>query len=107
MGLSSMMGRSKVASLIFLKDKVRSKIKNWDGRWFSQAGREILVKTVVQALPTYTMSIFLLPNKIIQELESMFSEFWWGASTSDDKHIHWKSWSRLCRHKSNGGMGFP
>lgn len=72
-----MMGRSKSTTLNFLKDKVRNQVQNWDGRWISQAGREILVKSVVQSLPTYTMSVFLLPMHIIKEFERVISKYWW------------------------------
>lgn len=106
LGLPSMMDRSKTTTLGYIKDKVRNKLQNWDGRWFSQAGKEILVKAVLQAVPTYTMSVFLLPVKTIQKLEKMFSKFWWGSNANGTKKIHWMNWSKLCRHKAVGGMGF-
>lgn len=106
LGLPNMMGRSKSSTLSFLKDKVRKKIQTWDGRWISQAGREVLVKAVIQYLPTYAMSVFLLPMDIIKEFERMFSKYWWGANSNHSRKIHWMSWSRLCCHKSTEGLGF-
>lgn len=75
LGLPNMMGRSKAEILGFIKDKVRNRLQSWDDRWFSQAGKEILVKTVVQVVPSYTMSVFLIPLKVIHDLEKLFSKF--------------------------------
>ncbi|XP_057426337.1 uncharacterized protein LOC130719745 [Lotus japonicus] len=41
----------------------------------------------------------------IFELESMISRFYWGGNVSK-RGIHWSSWSKLCRSKCDGGLGF-
>jgi hypothetical protein len=69
------------------------------------AGKEILIKAVLQAIPTYSMSVFLLPKALCIELNSMMQKFWWGHQTND-KRIHWMSWAKLGVAKSSGGMGF-
>lgn len=53
-------GRNKNVVLEFLKDRVRKRVESWNGQIVSKAWKEILLKTVVQALLTYTMSVFLL-----------------------------------------------
>uniref|UniRef100_A0A803QGE0 Reverse transcriptase domain-containing protein n=1 Tax=Cannabis sativa TaxID=3483 RepID=A0A803QGE0_CANSA len=60
LGLPSTIGRNKNAVLGFLKEKVLKRIKSWDTKFLSRAGKEVLIKTVVQSLPTYAMSVFLL-----------------------------------------------
>lgn len=106
MGLPNMVGRSKTATLGFLKDKVRQKVQNWDSRWISQAGREILIKTVVQALPAFAMSVFLIPTDIIREFERVICKYWWGANSNSKRKIHWMSYLKLSNHNSVGGVGF-
>ena len=53
----------------------------------SQAGKEILIKAIAQAIaiPTYTMSVFKPPNTLCDELTSMVRSFWWGQSNGRQK----------------------
>uniref|UniRef100_A0A803P6Q0 Reverse transcriptase domain-containing protein n=1 Tax=Cannabis sativa TaxID=3483 RepID=A0A803P6Q0_CANSA len=106
LGLLNILGRNKTALLGFLKDRMRKKIQSWEVRFLSKAGKELLIKTVAQSLPSYTMNIFLLPVETCQEMEQLMCKFWWQSSTKNNKGIHWKSWDRLIVHKSKGGMGF-
>ena len=41
----------------------------------SNARKEILIKTVAQTVPTYTMSVFKLPNTLCDEMTSMVHRF--------------------------------
>ncbi|KAL8131281.1 hypothetical protein AgCh_007272 [Apium graveolens] len=106
LGLPNMMKKSKVATLGFLKDKVKRRAQSWDGKLINQGGKEVLVKAVIQSLPTYAMSVFLLPLEITKDVERSISKFWWNTKKTASKSIHWMSWDRLSRHKSRGGMGF-
>ena len=42
------------------------------------AGKEILIKAVAQAVSSYSMSCFLLPKKLCEELTSLVRQFWRG-----------------------------
>lgn len=79
-------------------------MKGWDIKQISRGGKEILLKTVGQALPNYTMSVFLLPVEIRKDLEQIMCKFWWKSSGQKERGIHWLSWERLCVRKSSGGM---
>ena len=71
----------------------------------SSAGKEILIKSVAQAIPLYTMQTFLLPKTFCDELNQLVAQFWWG-SEAGKRRIHWMKWQTLCKPKSEGGLGF-
>lgn len=53
----------------------------------------------------YTMSIFLLPKVLCNDLARMLAKFWWRSKENNSK-IQCVSWRRLGAHKCNGGMWF-
>ena len=63
------------------------------------------MKAIVQAIPTYAMSLFKLPKGFVEDIHKACAKFWWGSS--DDKNkVHWGSWKKLCKSKDRGGLGF-
>uniref|UniRef100_A0A803PQG5 Reverse transcriptase domain-containing protein n=1 Tax=Cannabis sativa TaxID=3483 RepID=A0A803PQG5_CANSA len=108
LGLPSIVGQNKNAVLGFLKERMRKRINGWEGRFLSRAGKEILIKTVVQSLPSYAMNVFLLPIGTCNEIERMMASFWWKSNNSNGNGsgITWMSWDRMTKHKYDGGMGF-
>ena len=71
----------------------------------SQAGKEVLLKAVVQAIPTFAMSCFRLPIGLCQDIEMLIRKFLWGQR-GDRRKIHWAKWEVLYQPKSEGGLGF-
>lgn len=63
-GLPIMVGKNKYETFEAIKNKVWAKISNWKNVYLSQAGKGVLLKSVVQALPTYVMSLLLLSRKL-------------------------------------------
>ncbi|XP_019190483.1 PREDICTED: uncharacterized protein LOC109184855 [Ipomoea nil] len=106
LGLPSLVGRNKKVILAYLKDKIVARVCNWNTRFLSPAGREVLLKTVIQTMPSYAMMVFLLPLGLCREIETIMNEYWWTRTTGNGKGIKWKSWNGLCAPKSRGGMGF-
>lgn len=68
--------------------------------------KEILLKTVAQALPNYAMSVFLLPLEMCKDLERLMCKFWWKNSTKRDKNMYWMCWERMSKQNLVGGLGF-
>lgn len=51
LGLPAIMGRNKTSIFSFVKDWVRRRINGWHTKFLFRAGKEVLIKTVAQALP--------------------------------------------------------
>jgi hypothetical protein len=64
LGLPTAVGRSTTEAFEFLPAGIRGLIGTWSGRAASCAGREVLLKSVAQVVPTYSMSCFLLSGEI-------------------------------------------
>ncbi|PKA54867.1 putative mitochondrial protein [Apostasia shenzhenica] len=105
LGLPPMVGKAKRKAFISIKERISHKIEGWKERLLSIGGKEIMIKAVAQAIPTYAMSIFKLPTTLCMEIENMLARFWW-RNSSTSQGIHWCRWSELCKPKSQGGLGF-
>ncbi|EEF36054.1 conserved hypothetical protein [Ricinus communis] len=53
-----------------------------------RAGREALVKNVVQAIPTYWMSTFMIPTSLNDETQRMINSIWWGNKRDGRRGIN-------------------
>ena len=78
LGLPSLVGRGKKASFSYIKERVWRKLQGWEGKLLSQAGREVLIKAIVQAIPTYTMRCFKIPLGLCHDIEAMVKKIFWG-----------------------------
>lgn len=104
LGMPATMGKSKKEIFEVLKERIWNKINGWGEKILSRAGREIMIKAVLQAIPSYLMGCFLLLKNIISTLECAIRSFWW--SGGNERKLAWISWKKLCQPKSRGGMGF-
>ena len=105
LGLPSNVGMDKSDCFQFLIDRIVMKISGWKEKLLSAGGKEILLKSVVQAIPTYAMSVFKIPKKICKGIIDAMSHFWWGDE-DNQKRMHWMAWWKMCVPKDQGGMGF-
>lgn len=65
LGLPAIVGRSRRMAFTSLKDRIWARISNWKNKFLSQAGKEIMLKAMAQSIPTFTMSVFLLPKSLL------------------------------------------
>ena len=64
LGLPTYIGRNQKAVFSTIQDWVWKKIKGRKEKFLSKAGKEILLKTVMQAIPTYAMQCFKIPKSV-------------------------------------------
>lgn len=79
-------------------------MQGWNEKLFSQAGKEVMVKSMIQSIPAYSMNVFKLSVSLCKDIKTMIRKLWWGSGVA--KKIHWVKWSTLCSSKSVRGMGF-
>ena len=65
----------------------------------------MLLKVVIQVIPTYIVGFFKLLVSLCNEIESLIKKFWWGQR-GDRRKIHWVKWEDMTKSKTIGGMGF-
>ncbi|OMO89581.1 reverse transcriptase [Corchorus capsularis] len=81
-------GKTRKEALHFVKERVLSRIQGWKQKMLSQGGREILLKAVASAIPTYFMSCLKFPISLCKEMSAGMARFWWGQQ-NDEGRIHW------------------
>ncbi|XP_027102977.1 uncharacterized protein [Coffea arabica] len=105
LGLPLPIGRSKRQAVEFIRNKAMERLHEWKEQLLSQARKEVLLKSVIMALPTYIMSCCLLPKDLCKKICSEMAKFWWGQK-GDEQKIHWLSWGKLSEVKAERGLGF-
>lgn len=105
LGIPSCWGKSKSETYGYLVERAVKKMQGWKAKELSYGGREIMIKSVVQAIPSYVMSCFLLPIQFCNKVNSHIRRFWWSGDPTESK-IHWIKGEELCKPKWQGGMGF-
>ncbi|XP_062115116.1 uncharacterized protein LOC133829344 [Humulus lupulus] len=63
---------------------------------------------VLLGIRAFWMSIFMLPKKIIAEIDHLCRKFLWGSSGRNDNRskLHLTNWDQVCLPKQMGGVGF-
>jgi hypothetical protein len=105
LGMPSDVGKSKGVAFRYLRDRVWKKVLGWLEQLLFVGGKEILIKSVAQAVPTYSMSCFKLPRGLCDHINSLISKFWWGSKEGKIR-TSWVSWETMIQPKFAGGLGF-
>lgn len=66
--------------------------------------KKVLLKAIVQAIPTFAMTCIKLPISLCHDIEMMICKFWW-EQRGDRREIHWKKLGTLCKAKAVGWLG--
>ena len=87
-------------------EKCEKKLTRWKSQYISFGGRVTLINSVLDALPTYMMSIFPIPNGVIQRLDKIRRDFLWKGTQENDSTVkHLVKWNKVLWGKIHGGLG--
>lgn len=85
-------------------DRIRHKAASWASRQLSGAGKLVMLKSVLTAVPSFAMTCFELPVSFCNRIQSVLTRFWWDASPEQRK-MCWVAWERITTPKAAGGLG--
>ncbi|XP_010445811.1 PREDICTED: uncharacterized protein LOC104728548 [Camelina sativa] len=71
LGICESLGGSKTKVFSYVQDRLQKWTGGWPARLLSRGGKEVMIKSVATAVPTFVMS---------WKLTSTVSNFWWSAS---------------------------
>lgn len=98
--------RRKAKDFEYLKQRVITRLESWQSQLLSKAGKGVLIKSVVQALPAYAMATFKMPLSFCDNLDGLVRRFWWTGGLQKKKYLALGAWDSFCRPKQCGGLGF-
>ncbi|CAN1304729.1 LINE-1 reverse transcriptase homolog [Linum perenne] len=104
LGIPLISGKLKAEDCRVLIERITARINSWKAKTLSYAGRVQLINSVVSAMCSYWMSIFLLPKHVIKDVEQVCNRFLWGTNEKGAAKAK-VSWEKTALPKLEGGVG--
>ena len=104
LGINFKLRGNRISDFQDIIHKVSTKLQGWKAKLLFQAGRLILINSVLHSIPIYTFSVSKAPQTICKKLDSIINAFWWGHDP-DKKKLHLINWDTLTKPKNMGGLG--
>ena len=90
--------RLHVMDWVPLDEKLVKRLDGWKGSVLSIGGRTVLIKSCLNSIPIYCMSMYLLLKTIIKRLDRTRKRFFWQGGGTKKKYFLVK-WSRISKPK--------
>lgn len=87
LGLPTTVGKITSGTFEHICDQSRSKLLGYSERDLACASRVVLLKSVIQAIPTFSMTCFRLTKKVWKKIMSCMARYFW-SSNIDRKSMH-------------------
>ncbi|KAH7516409.1 hypothetical protein FEM48_Zijuj10G0132300 [Ziziphus jujuba var. spinosa] len=91
LGNSLVLGRNKTKEFFKLKECVKCRLEGWNKHLLSKAGKAVLIKSIIQAIPTYLMTTHLLPTGLCKDLNALVRKFWWESKPKASDYMAMKA----------------
>lgn len=75
LGMLVSVGQNKKAVFEYIKDRIQQKVQSWSSQPLSRSGKEVMIKTVLQAILSYVMNFFLLPSDLCDEIKRILKGY--------------------------------
>jgi hypothetical protein len=87
LGVPMFKGKPKACHLQPFADKVKLKLSSWKASLLSMAGRVQLIKSVIQSMLIYSITLYSWPVSLIKEVEKHFRNFIWSGDIDKRKLV--------------------
>ncbi|XP_016206964.1 uncharacterized protein LOC107647403 [Arachis ipaensis] len=85
-------------------DKVEEKLSLWKAKVLNKAGKLVLIKSVLNSLPVYYLSLYKMPKAVAEKLISLQRRFLWSKEEGRNG-IALVKWEVVQAPKKEGGLG--
>ena len=86
---------NKCSAWKLVVDKIQNRLISWKAKFLSKAGRLTLIKSVLNSLPIYYMSMFKMPKAIALKIVKLQRSFFWGGSSGEKMGCPRIKWSDI------------
>jgi hypothetical protein len=66
-----------VADWLSVAEKLMKRLEGWKGSALSFGGRLVLINSCLSSIPTYCMSMYLLPKIVLKNMDRTWKKFFW------------------------------
>lgn len=104
LGVPFLSSRLNVCHYAPLLSHITCLIQGWSRKSLSYAGKVELIRAVIQGIANFWMSIFPLPQSVLDTIIATCRNFLWGKADGG-KIKPLVAWSEVCTPKKEGGLG--
>ncbi|GKB59480.1 sodium/hydrogen exchanger 6 [Tanacetum coccineum] len=87
-----------------LVEKLESRVNDWRNKFLSLASRLQLIWSILSSMYIYWSSVFILPSRIVNDLEQLMRGFLW-CQREMKKGKAKVAWDSMCMPKHEGDLG--
>lgn len=100
------LAKETVRAEIWVKhiEKMRGLLQSWGVSWLNLAGRSILIKAILSALPIYQYAIIMAPASIHKHMELIMRSFLWEGGKQESKKFSLVKWKQTTLAYEKGGL---
>jgi hypothetical protein len=88
----------------WLEKKIEKRILSWNHRRHTLGGRMILVKTILERISVYWLSLAKITKCVLNSIRRRIYSFLWSGK-KEKEVIHLSNWKKIAKPKKAGGWG--
>ncbi|MCH91212.1 RNA-directed DNA polymerase (Reverse transcriptase), partial [Trifolium medium] len=104
LGVPTFKGKPKARFFYPIANKIKNKLSAWKTSLLSIVGMVQLVKSLIQSMTIYNISIYSWPTSILKSIKAWIRNFIWSGSI-DQRKLVTVAWKKICAPFDEGGLG--